>query len=134
MPVDIASIEPASTACRMLVVAASSLISANPKGWSTGCCSDGLATQLHDSTVPAGPTSTKSWASSSPVAGSHSIGGQMTRSPQRMPMIRCSVRAVMNAPTTGPRDRLYGNWMVISRTSLTVLLLPGLRGLVDQGK
>ena len=27
-------------------------------------------------------------------------------------MIRCSVSAVMNAPITGPSDRLYGNLIV----------------------
>ena len=48
-----------------------------------------------------------------PVSGSHSRGGTMTRSPLRIPMIRCSVSAVMNAPTTGPSDRLYGNWIVL---------------------
>ena len=79
----------------------------------------GVATHDHDSTVPAGPTSTKSWASSSAVSGSHSSGGTITRSPLRMPMIRCSVSAVMNAPTTGPSDRLYGNWMVAWTTSVT---------------
>ena len=64
------------------------------------------ATHVHDSTVPAGPTSTNSWGSSAPVAGSHSMGGTSTASWQRMPRICFSVRAVMNAPTTGPRDRL----------------------------
>jgi hypothetical protein len=37
----------------------------------------------------------------------------MTCLPLRIPMIRFSVSAVMNAPTTGPRDRWYGNWMVL---------------------
>ena len=64
--------------------------------------------------MPAGPTSTKSWASSSAVAGSHSIGGAMTRSPLRMPMMRRSVSPVMKAPITGPSDRVYGNVMVLS--------------------
>ena len=79
---------------------------AKANGRSSGCCSDGVGTQVHDSTVPAGPTSTNSWGSSAPVAGSHSIGGTRTASPLRMPRIRFSVRAVMNAPTTGPSDRL----------------------------
>ena len=83
-----------------------------------GCCTVGVATHDHDSTVPAGPTSTKSWASSSAVSGSHSSGGAITRSPLRMPMIRRSVSAVMKAPTTGPSDRLYGNWMVAWTTSV----------------
>ena len=43
----------------------------------------------------------------------------ITRSPLRMPMIRWSVSAVMNAPTTGPSDRLYGNWIVAWTTSVT---------------
>ena len=30
------------------------------EGWSSGCCIDGTATHVHDSTVPAGPTSTNS--------------------------------------------------------------------------
>ncbi len=105
---------PASTACSNGVVAPSRRTSAKAKGWSSGCCSDGVTTHVHDSTVPAGPTSTNSWGSSAPVAGSHSMGGTSTASPQRMPRIRFSVRAVMNAPTTGPRDRLYGNVMVLS--------------------
>ena len=49
--------------------------SANANGTSSGCCAVGVATHDHDSTVPAGPTSTKSWASSSAVSGSHSSGG-----------------------------------------------------------
>ena len=40
------------------------------------------------------------------VSGSHSSGGTITRSPLRIPMIRRSVRAVMNAPTTGPERPL----------------------------
>ena len=56
--------------------------------------------------MPAGPTSTKSWASSAPVAGSHSIGGTSTPSPLRMPRMRFSVSPVMNAPITGPSDRV----------------------------
>ena len=67
IPVDMASIEPASTACMIAVSAPSSLTRANAKGWSSGCCAVGLATQDHDCTVPAGPTSTKSWASCAPV-------------------------------------------------------------------
>ena len=55
--------------------APSSLIRANANGTSSGCCTVGAATHDHDSTVPAGPTSTKSWASSSAVSGSHSSGG-----------------------------------------------------------
>ncbi len=79
---------------------------AKAKAWSRGCCSEGSGTQVQDSTVPAGPTSTKSWASSAPVAGSHSIGGTSTPSPLRMPRMRFSVRAVMKAPITGPNDRV----------------------------
>ena len=97
---------PVSTACSSGVVAPSSRIKAKAKGRSRGCCSDGVGTHVHDSTVPAGPTSTNWWGSSAPVAGSHSMGGTSTPSRQRMPRIRFSVRAVMNAPTTGPSDRL----------------------------
>ena len=34
-------------------------------------------------------------------------------------IVRRSVSAVMNAPTTGPSDRLYGYWMVAWTTSVT---------------
>ena len=71
---------------------------------------------------PAGPTSTKSWASSAPVAGSHSIGGTRTASPLRIPRIRFSVSAVMNAPTTGPKDRLYGNVIVLDEARQRLIL------------
>ena len=79
---------------------------AKAKAWSTGCCTEGVGTQVHEVTVPTGPTSTKSGASSAPVAGSHSTGGTSTSSPLRIPTIRFSVKAVMNAPTTGPSERL----------------------------
>src|SRR5207249_2624017 len=69
---------------------------------------------------PAGPTSTKSCASSAPVSGSHSSGGQITREPLLMPMSRCSVSAVMKAPNTGPRERLYGNLMMLSTVAAIV--------------
>ena len=67
---------------------------------------DAIGSHVHDSTVPVGPTSTKSGASSAPVAGSHSIGGTMTSSPLRMPRIRRSVSALMNVPITGPSERV----------------------------
>ena len=107
MPVAMASIDPASTACTSVVSAPSSWMRAKAKGWSNGCCSVGADTQVQDVTVPAGPTSTSaSWSSSAPVSGSHSSGGHRTRSPLRMPRIRCSARPLRNAPITGPRDRL----------------------------
>ena len=108
-----ASIDPASTACSSGVVGAVEADEARTRtDGRAGAARSASATQVHDSTVPAGPTSTKSWASSAPVAGSHSIGGTSTASPLRIPRIRCSVSAVMNAPITGPSDRLYGNVMV----------------------
>lgn len=97
---------PASTAWSRGVLAPSKRMEAKPKGRSTGCCTEGLGTQVHDVTVPTGPTSTKSGASSAPVAGSHSIGGTITLSPLRIPRMRFSVKAVMKAPTTGPSERL----------------------------
>ena len=48
------------------------------------------------------------------MAGSHSMGGTSTASPLRIPRIRFSVSAVMKAPTTGPKDRLYGKVIVLS--------------------
>ena len=98
----------------MGVVAPSRRMNAKAKGRSSGCCSDGSGTQVQDSTVPAGPTSTKSCASSAPVTGSHSRGGTSTASPLRMPRIRRSVSAVMNGPITGPSERLYGKVIVLS--------------------
>ena len=123
MPSLMASGEPASTAYSSGVEAPSRVMNAKANGRSSGCCSVGWGTQVHDWTVPAGPTSTKSWASSAPVAGSHSIGGTSTPSPQRIPRIRFSVSAVMNAPVTGPSDRVYGNVMVLS-TNLTTCGIP----------
>ena len=89
------------------------------------------------STVPAGPTSTRSsWTSSAPVSGSHSSGGHSTRSPQRMPRIRCWAKPVRNAPITGPRDRLYGKLdgrlghlchvhpLVVDRVGVAVVMKP----------
>ena len=37
-------------------------------------------------------------------------------------MMRCSVSAVMNAPSTGPSDRLYGNRIVLSTVRANVNL------------
>ena len=54
-PTAIASGEPASTACSSGVVAPSRRMKANANGRSSGCCIDGSGTQVHDSTVPAGP-------------------------------------------------------------------------------
>jgi hypothetical protein len=106
IPSDIEPGEPASTAWNRGVAAPSRRMKAKAKGRSSGCCSVGSGTQVHDSTVPAGPTSTRSGANSAPVLGSHSIGGTSTPSRQRIPRIRFSVSAVMNAPTTGPSDRV----------------------------
>ena len=105
MPTDIASGVPTSTACRSGVVAPSRRMNANANGRSSGCCTVGVGTHVHESTVPAGPTSTKSAANSAPVAGSHSLGGTSTASPLRVPRICLRVRAVMNAPITGPSER-----------------------------
>ena len=99
--------------------APSSWISANANGWSSGCCTVGVATHDHDVDRAGGADVDEVVGSSSAVSGSHSSGGTMTRSPLRIPMIRRSVSAVMNAPITGPSDRLYGNWMVLWTASTT---------------
>ena len=80
IPSAMAAGEPASTAWSRGVEAPSSRTKANANGRSSGCCSVGSGTHVHDSTVPAGPTSTSSWGSSAPVAGSHSMGGTSTES------------------------------------------------------
>ena len=119
IPSDIDVGAPTSTACSSGVDAPSKRMNANANGRSSGCCSLGAGTQVQDSTVPAGPTSTRSAASSAPVAGSHSIGGTSTSLPFRVPKICLSVSAVMNAPITGPSDRLYGKVMVLSVNLVT---------------
>ena len=95
--------------------APSSWMSANANGWSSGCCSVGLG-HPRPRLDRAGRADLDEVVARAPrrSAGSHSSGGTSTRSPLRMPMIRCSVSAVMNAPITGPSDRLYGNVIVLS--------------------
>jgi hypothetical protein len=119
MPSLIASMLPASTAWIIAVSAPSSLIVAKANGRSRGCCSVGSGTHVQFVTVPVGPTSTKSGASSSPFSGFHSSGGASTLPSQRIPRILRCTSPVMNAPNTGPSDRLYGNWMRFSTSRAT---------------
>jgi hypothetical protein len=95
------------TACTSAVSAPSSLTSAQAKGRSTGWPSSGSATQAQVVTVPAGPTSTYSPVTGSPVAGSYSRGGTSTRpSAVRAPTMRRARSSVRNRPTTGPVERV----------------------------
>src|SRR5262245_31562816 len=70
IPVDMRSMFSTSTTCTIAESAPSGLISANANGWSSGCFDVGSSTHVHDSTVPAGPTSTMS-VRASPVYGSY---------------------------------------------------------------
>src|SRR6266566_4380500 len=121
MPVRMRDSSPASTTCRSAVSARSRPMSAQAKGWSRGCWSRGWLTHAQVVTSPAGPTSTRSaTASSSPVSGSYSVGGQITwPSLARMPRNRRSRRAAMNRPMMGPTERAYGYSRMLgaSRTS-----------------
>src|SRR5262249_32873798 len=113
IPVDMRSMFSTSTTCTIVESAPSGLISANANGWSSGCFDVGSSTHVHDSTVPAGPTSTMS-VRASPVYGSYSSGGTRTcPSCVRMPRILCSRSPARNAPTTGPTVREYGNSSVL---------------------
>src|SRR5205807_3414352 len=121
IPVRMRDSSPASTTCRRAVPAPSRPMSAHAKGWSSGCWSRGWLTHSQVVTSPAGPTSTRSeTASSSPVSGSYSVGGQITwPSWARMPRNRRSRRAAMNRPMMGPTERAYGYSRMLgaSRTS-----------------
>ena len=85
--------------------APSNCTSTQAKGSCRGCLGRGCATQDHVVTVPSGPTSTTP-SVSSPVSGSYSVGGTMTRPPvPRMPTTLPSRNPVRKAPTTGPTER-----------------------------
>ena len=119
MPSVMAPGEPASTAWSNGVDAPSSRMNANANGRSSGCCSVGSGTQVHDWIVPAGPTSTSSRAQFGPGRRIPFHRRTSTPSPLRIPRILFSVSAVMNAPITGPSDRLYGNVMLLSSNLTT---------------
>ena len=79
MPVPMASIEPASTACRTPMSAPSGCTSAQANGSVERVLRHGArAPTPTSSTSPPGPTSTSS-VRSSPVTGSYSVGGTSTR-------------------------------------------------------
>lgn len=86
--------------------APSSLMRAYAKGRSKGCPSTGCAFQLQLVTVPVSETGTIS-VRAAVVSGSNSSGGTCTRpAASRVPTMRRSRRFVMNAPRTGPSDRV----------------------------
>lgn len=98
---------PASTACTSAVSAPSSLIRAQANGRSSGWPARGSGTQAAAVTAPAGPTSTYSSVTASPVAGSYSRGGTSTRpSAVRTPTTRPARNSVRNLPITGPVVRV----------------------------
>src|SRR5260370_36735808 len=110
IPVRIRSIDPASTTWRSPVWAPSRRTSANANGWSRGCLRPGWVTQAQVSTVPPGPTSTRSVSMASPEAGPHSRGGASTRpSPVRAPKIVALRRPVNTGPPTGTMGRGYAD-------------------------
>ena len=110
MPVCITCSVPASTTCTIAVSAPSGRISANANGWSRGCFGRGSEIHVHVVTTPAGPTSTKSASdspASSPVTGSYSAGGIITRpSASRTANRRPSRSPVRYRPMTGPTERV----------------------------
>ena len=117
----IASIDPASTACSSGVSAPSRRMSANANGWSSGCCSVGVATQRPrlDGAGRARPRRSRRASSGAGV-------GVPLQRRARAPGRRCGSRGsaarsapVMNAPITGPSERLYGNVIVDSVTWVT---------------
>ena len=82
--------------------------STQAKGVCSGCFGRGRGTQDHEVTVPSGPTSTTPDVSS-PVSGSYSVGGTMTRPPlPRVPTTLPSRSPVRKAPMTGPTERTNG--------------------------
>src|SRR5205807_1643077 len=98
MPVDTSSGEPAGSTWRNEVSAPSKRTSTQAKGVCSGCFGFGRATHDHEVTVPPGPTSTISLVSS-PVSGSYSVGGTMTRPPLPLvPTTFPSRSAVRKAP------------------------------------
>ena len=67
----------------------------------------GAHTQVQAVTAPPGPTSTRSSGEvESPVSGSYSTGGQITRPPTRMPRMRPSRSPVSHGPMIGPVERV----------------------------
>ncbi len=79
MPTLISSGPATSTTCTIGTSAPSGHTSAKAKGFARWCLPGvGSATQVHAVTTPAGPTSTNS-SRASPVSGSYSVGGTITR-------------------------------------------------------
>ena len=106
IPVRIAPGPGASTACSIGTSAPSSRTSANANGRSNGCPATGEPTQVQETTVPAGPTSTRSVVGAW-VTGSYSRGGTATRpSDPRDPRMVRSRSPVMNLESTGPSERV----------------------------
>ncbi len=98
----------ARTAWSRGAVAPSRVMSANAKGSSRGWPGTGSLTQVQVTTVPVVPTSTRSSGETAEwVTGSNSTGGTTTRpSDVRAARMRRSRRPVMNAPSTGPVERV----------------------------
>ena len=106
IPVVTSSGEATSSACSSGTSAPSRVTSANANGRSKGWPATGSGTQVHEVTVPAGETSTKSsvcwW-----VTGSYSGGGTTTRpSEVRAPTTWPSRSPVRKRPSTGPTERV----------------------------
>src|SRR6478752_5518653 len=108
MPTLISSGEPTSTTCTIGTSAPSGRTSANANGFVRWCLpATGSATHVHASTTPAGPTSTNS-SSASPVPGSYSVGGTITRpSAVRTPTMRPDRSPVKYRESAVPTERVY---------------------------
>ena len=122
IPVDIASIEPASTACIIAVSAPSSFTSANANGFAVGACRSARSPRPTISTTPPGPDGDEIGRVERvagigvPLGGWHQHPAVGRADPEDLP----SRKPVRNGPTTGPRVRVYGNsmtWVEIGRSA-----------------